>query len=433
MARPLREIVTMAGWLEKILRTILKHRSMASGSTVRTALAACGIAIVLVGPEHTLLAQNVPESMPGAAALSAEAGVDPFLVKGVPVDVTASTVTEARERGMTQGRVAAFRRMIDRMTMREAMAGLSMPTANQIVDLVQEFSVANERTSAVRYLAELTVRFDPNGVRAFLRGQNIAFAEIASRPLLVLPVLSEDPTQTALLWQDVNPWRDAWAKAVTHDGLVPMTLPLGDLEDIGLGSIDQVIAKDTDALMKLATKYGAAGVVIARADMVPESPQQISITLTEVRAIGAPWDGQFNTTLPVDLPQSEALAAKAAEAVRVIEDGWKQRNVLRFGEGGQITTLIPVTSLQDWLAIKARLVRVPVVERVELQAISKSLVQAVVAFAGDETQLQFALGQHDLELSQDGDMWMLRTPQPQAALPSVSDVQPPAADQASPQ
>ncbi|MSO98249.1 MAG: DUF2066 domain-containing protein [Rhodospirillaceae bacterium] len=418
----------MTGWLTKSLRTILKHRSMASSRAMHVALSLFSVVMVLQYPAPPVWAQAMPESAPASSAPAADAAIDPFLIKNVPVDVTAATVTEARDRGMTQGRVAAFRRMVERMTMREAMAGLSMPNATQIVDMVQEFSVANERSSAVRYLADLTVRFDPNAVRAFLRGQNMAFAEIASRPLLVLPVLSEDPAVAALLWQDASPWRAAWEKAATHDGLVPLTLPLGDLEDIGMLSIDQLIAKDTGALTQLAAKYGAAGVIIVRAEIAPESPQQLSVTLSELRPIGAPWDGQFNVQLSDNRPREESYAAAASEAVRAIEDGWKQRNVLRFGEGGRITALIPVTSLQDWLGIKARLVRVPVVERVDLQAMSKSLVQAEIAFAGDSTQLQFAMGQHDLELSQDGDMWMLRTPKPQNP-PGAEQTSPPAADQ----
>lgn len=374
----------------KILGNILKHRAMARRKAVRFLAVFLGLAVI---PGAAVIAQVPPPRL-----------IDPFQVREVPVDVTAATITEARERGLTEGRIGAFRSLVERMVQRESIAAVTMPPASQIIDMVLEFSVANERASAVRYLADLTVRFNPDAVRAFLRSQNVPFAETASKPMLIVPVLQEGGA--AQLWQDSNVWREAWAKIMPHDGLVPFVVPLGDLDDIGLLSVDQALAKDRAALDRIVSKYGAVGAVVAKATAANQS---ISMTLSEMRPLGAAWDGRANVALIPGQSRDDFFQAAALEAARVIEEGWKQRNILRFGEGGKLTALITVKSLQDWLSVKARLAQVPVVERVELQAISKNLVQAVIAFAGDQSQLQFALSQRDLDLSQDGDVWLLRS------------------------
>jgi hypothetical protein len=354
-----------------------------------------------------LLALFSPVCMAQESAPAVEATFDPFLVRNVPVDVTAASVTEARERGLTQGRVTAFRRLVERMTLRENWAAITAPDAVKIIDMVLEFSVANEKSSAVRYLADLSVRFDPAAIRAFLRAQNIPFAETASRPLIVVPLVQSGGG--VQLWQDDDPWRAAWAAILPHDGLIPIVLPLGDLADIGMLSADQAAVKDRDALMKLATKYGAVGAVIARAT---PSGDSLSIAVTELRALGEPFETLVTATIAGadEGAKAKAMSAAAIESLRPLEDRWKQQNTLRFGTGGTLTALIPVTSLQDWLAIKARLARVPVVEKVELEAISKVLVQVRIAYAGEDQQLQFAMSQNELDLKRDGDMWLLRAP-----------------------
>lgn len=386
------------------MRTILKHRPKASNQTRRAvALAGLAVGLVLAAPAA---GQTGPAS--DAAEVPRPTVVaDPFLVRGVPVDVTAGSVIEARERGLTQARVAAFRRLIERMTLRESWDAIVPPPTADIIDMVLEFSVANERSSAVRYLAELNVRFDPAAVRAFLRAQNVAFAETPSDPLVVLPLYQDGPAAAPELWQDTNPWREAWAASLPNGGLVPFLLPLGDLQDIALVSADQAAAAEREAVLKLADKYAADGVLIARAIAAGET--SLNVALTELRVLGEPWTGEVAVTLAADKPREEALKDAVAQAMRPIEDNWKQRHILRFGAGGRLTALIPVTGLQDWLSVKARLARVPVVERVDLEAISKTLVQVVVAYAGDEEQLQFAMKQYDLDLVRDGELWLLRS------------------------
>src|SRR5205814_1733011 len=96
-----------------------------------------------------------------------------FEARGVAVDVTAATVTEARERALIQGRVAGLRQMVEHLAPREELAKLPQLSTEEIIEMVQEFSLANERTSAVRYIAEMNVRYNPDAVRRVLRAAKI--------------------------------------------------------------------------------------------------------------------------------------------------------------------------------------------------------------------------------------------------------------------
>ena len=122
----------------------------------------------------------------GGAAYAQEPRV--FEVRDVAVDVTAASTNAAREKALALGERMAFARLLDRLTMRVDQSRLPDFSASEIAAYVQDFEVAEEKASAVRYLARLNFRFKAEDVRNFLIDRTIPFAETSSKPVLVLPV-----------------------------------------------------------------------------------------------------------------------------------------------------------------------------------------------------------------------------------------------------
>ena len=323
-----------------------------------------------------------------------------FEARGVPVDVTAATVTEARERALTQGRVEALRVMVEHVASPEEATKVPQLPANQIIDMVREFSLANERTSAVRYIAEMTVRFDPDAVRRLMRGAKIQFTEAASKPMVLLPVYVEGGK--AQLWEDGNPWREAWLRVKDRSALVPLVLPVGDA-DI---TVAQVQAKDRDALADLANRYDAAGVVIARA---AASGDSVSLAYTEVRGAAPPAEASVGFAAQAGQTHEEMLTAAATALAAAVADAWKKNNRFDLGVTTQLTALAPIKDLKDWVRIREHLKDVPLVRNVEVQALTRDRAQVTFRYAGDQARLESALAQQSLTLSQQGGVWILAT------------------------
>ena len=328
---------------------------------------------------------------------------DIFVAEAVPVDVTAATVTDARDRGLVQGRVNGLRKVLERLVARDDLARVPTLNSTQVIEMVRDFSIANERTSAVRYIAELTVRFDPAAVRRLLRGANIPFAETMSKPLVVVPVLSTAENRT-LLWDDNNPWRAAWLKAASVNGLVPLLAPGAEPKDLSAVSIDQAMAKDPSALATLASAYDAGGALVAMA--VVDGPA-IRVTLTAVRAGLA--NDELSATVSAASGQSrdDLFAAAARASVIAVEDNWRTRNSVTFGTVGQLTALVPIENLKDWLTVRDRLTGVPLIERIDLQAITRDRAQVTLYFSGERDQLRLAMSQRDLSLAQQNGVWVI--------------------------
>ena len=338
---------------------------------------------------------------------------DIFEVRGVPVDVTAETAAKAREQALAEGERAAFQRLLRRLTLKTDHSRLPNPSREEVSSYVRDFSVAQEKASAVRYIASLNVRFKAKEVRNLLQFHALPFAETTSKPLLILPVFHV--TGAYLLWDDPNPWREAWrARPRPVDSLVPLVVPRGDLADVATLGAEQAVGGDAQRIAAMAGRYGTTDTLVAIATVKPAAASQVSaIDVSMVRydpaSDRAPPKSPLTTFSPAAGETLEALLKRAVgELTEQLEDTWKRNNLLQFGNKAVMAVTIPVESLADWLAVRQKLSGVAVVDSVELVLISRDEIRANIHYLGEADQLASALQQADLRLSRDGDTWVLR-------------------------
>jgi hypothetical protein len=355
-------------WIRRLSRTLL-------------------LGILLVGPGLVLFAQD------------GRAGSHVFTVRGIRVDATAETAAAAREAAHAEGHVKAMEMLLARLLPRDELSLLRRLEASEILSYVQDFEVADERTSDVRYLASLTFRFKPGPVRELLRANGLRHAETRSKPLVVLPVFGAEGE--ARLWSEANLWWRAWAKRRRGDWLVPLVVPLGDLGDLAAIDAERALAGDAEAFGAIAQRYGAEDVLITQAVLLgdPESGQA-SLQVGTARL------GRYARQTIIDNHAQtpgqtlQEFLARAADAVDAeVQEGWKQSNLLRPGSQRSIAVTVPVTELADWLEVKRRLRGVAAVRRTEVIALSRSKTDVAITFVGEEQQLVLAMAQSDLNLS----------------------------------
>ena len=158
-----------------------------------------------------------------AAATPARAQeADPFSAT-VKVDATADTAAKARETARIDGQRRALAALAERLSGGGAAAKLPKLDDKAITDLVASFEVANERMSAVRYVADYTFHFRPAEVpagaaqrrhRARRRRRQRTPASRQSRWIAAITVSPGLPGGgRRVLWDDPNPWREAWDAA----------------------------------------------------------------------------------------------------------------------------------------------------------------------------------------------------------------------------
>lgn len=347
-----------------------------------------------------------------SAPLATARAADIYTVTDIRVDERASDEVSAKSNGIAKGQRDALRVLLERMTLRADHGRLPTATDEVVSRTLRDFAVSDEKFGGGRYLATLSVRFNPEQVRVILRAAGVPFAEVQSRPNLLLPVYQH--AGTTVLWDEPNPWFDAWLRREMPVGLVPLILPLRDLSDISEISADQAIAGEDGRLQAIAEKYNAFGTVVAlvqpTVDPVTNVPTLELVTATHLR--GEPARVLTRTVRGSEGEEMEALFDTAAgEMIVDLEEAWKRDNLEQPGSQQQIRVVVPITRLSQWLDVKRKMSSVPSVKELTVARLSVREAEVDVKFLGQPEQLRRALAQKDLDMTYavDKNAWVVRS------------------------
>src|SRR5581483_10215917 len=138
-----------------------------------------------------------------------------FTVSGVHVDATAASSGEALNLAVAQGRPRAWQILYRRLTREQDWPRQPALDGAALLRLSRGYSIANERRSTTRYVADVTYNFNPEAVARILQSAGIAFTTATPKHILIVPMAPAFST---------GPWAQALATPSLHDSAVPFTV-----------------------------------------------------------------------------------------------------------------------------------------------------------------------------------------------------------------
>jgi len=347
-----------------------------------------------------------------SAPLETARAADIYTVTDIRVDERANDEVSAKSTGIAKGQRDALRLLLERMTLRADHDRVPEVTDEVVSQALRDFAVSDEKFGGGRYLATLSVRFRPEEVRDILRAVAVPFAEVQSRPNLLLPVYQS--AGSTLIWDEPNPWFDTWLQRELPKGLVPLVLPLRDLSDISEISADQAIAGESVRLQAIADKYSAFGTIVAVVQ--PSTDPVTSVPILDVVMTtylpGEPARVVNRTVRGKEDEELEAILQTAAsELVVELEEAWKRDNLEQPGSQQQIRVFVPITRLGEWLDVKRKMASVPSVKDLVVARLSVREAEVDLTFLGQPDQLRRALAQKDLDMTYaiEKNAWVVRS------------------------
>lgn len=347
-----------------------------------------------------LLAAVLTIAAPGAGAAPAV-----YTVARMEVDATAKDAVTAKEQGLAKAQQRALRIVLSRVAPFASQDRLPQVDDALVQDLLDSLAVRRETNSATRYIASLDFAFRPDAVRALLSGYGMAVIDEQAPPIKLLPVLVIDG-QVASGPRDV--WSAAWAALDLAHALAPVDL-LRPQSDLGKPDIDRIFAGDEAGFQALRRQYAADSLLLA----VAELSTQDGVLVT--RLYGGDAAG------PIDLVRKDRLlgsepastAATAARiALRILESRWKLS--LAGGSDGQagtgeisVAVAVEFSGLREWQAIRSRLLAVPGVRGLTVQALTARSATVAFRYTGSAERLTQQLASRQLALEQRGGTWVL--------------------------
>lgn len=346
----------------------------------------------------------------GLAAASAALAGSPFEITGVRIDAYGANATKAQEQAIRGGTLDATYQLLDRLTLPSDRLALDPPliiTEDVAEQLVAGIEIANEKRSRSRYLGDLSVTFDAQSVRSFLRAHNLPFVESQAASVLIVPIWQNAEGQSVLSTD--NPFAKVLTRPGFQNHLVPLKLAKEnadmDEEETSLKAW-QLANLDADLLSAMAAEAGVKDIIMATTKKAGPSSvriraQRIRIGETGVESIEDM--GSFEGVAPSSARQSQwlaqALFLAADKIAQVLDTNWKHQAIVRDDMRQSVRLTALYNNLSQWQRLRDALGGMALVEEARLDALSYDGALLTLNYIGSEEQLARRLAQKGIILS----------------------------------
>ena len=323
-----------------------------------------------------------------------------YAVHNIHVDITAENATKAKENGIADAQEKAFYKLLNRLTLVKDLDSLPVLSTEDILNLVRDFSVSNEKTSSVRYIADVDVQFDPDAIQSFFQDNRVPYVNAIAGKSLIFPLYRDLQTNEILLWKSTNPWSKVLSKAATSSNLVPFVVPFGDVDDMGIIN-EENFEKDLK-IDPLLQRYNCKHALVAELTL-SQDENVVQVVVKPFQNSKIDFD-VIEITEPIDAPMPEVLKRTADRVVYSLEQSWREKNAVRFDDPVQIEIAVQIKNLTEWLEIRKQLDKISVIKQYIIKSLSPQKAEIEVFYVGELDNMKSILQKEELFLieTQDG-------------------------------
>lgn len=315
----------------------------------------------------------------------------------ISVDVTAATASAARETAMNEANRQAVMTVARRLTTAEGASVLNHLNNNQILNFIKEVTVGEEKVSDIRYIANLKITINAEIIKAYLSEKNAPVAIVEESTIIIIPTFREFATDTPLLWEENNPWLQAWNTNAQTSGPVKI-LPLGNTYANSITAA-QALQMNGIALDGIAAGEQTPNLYIA--DAIYDGIDGLDVTLYA-------YKNGSQETVKIPGSRGEQLFNDAVRKVKETLLAKVQRQSQTVSQSSsEITVLFAFNALRDWMKVQQALKNTAGVDSLTIDALGAGKVQFKLRFTGGEDRLLHHLRDKNLNLKPYGSFYNL--------------------------
>lgn len=182
----------------------------------------------------------------------------------VHVDVIAKTVTEAKKKAMAKAVRDGINEVVLRISTNKSVEEINKLTDNQLEHFITGIMVLMEKTSDVRYMADLRISVDGDILRAYLKENDLPLVFAEEKNILAIPVM-EDKEGNLDLWGDENSWQKMFREyGSLHKGRINIIIIDKNLGNISMVKVNRLFELTDAEYKELASFNHVDGIYVLK-------------------------------------------------------------------------------------------------------------------------------------------------------------------------
>lgn len=309
---------------------------------------------------------------------SLSARADLFRVE-VPVAVEADSAVIAKEKAFNEAADKAFTLLMERLVLSGDAAAVAA-SPEERARLVQGFSVAGEKTTPTKYMANVSVQFKPKEVQEFMKEKGLIFSAKMPPKFVFVPLFRDG--SLAQVFDETNPLFQSVKTTSPSTSIHQFVVPTGDLEDMAIATPMVLMGSDMSALNPLMQKYGVSEALVMRVSKNGNIYKVETVAYPAVESSGA------NVVFAVSSSSTDMqgiMAQIVKKATTEMEKKWKAYQSKSGGKQSELVVILPINGLSEWTVLEKRLKGLPFLDTMTVQALHQNKVFVKIV-SGEEIE-----------------------------------------------
>lgn len=302
---------------------------------------------------------------------------DFYQVPEIAVQATALSAKEAKSQALEQAQKQAFQILMRRLVGKQNPFVEKLPAPNDLVVMVQDLSLKNEKNTPTDYWAQVDVQFKKQAVMDFLSAQKIPFLRQDPPVLMVVPVFKVRDTWVGL--EETNPLFRFLNEQNRLSDFYELKLLSGDLDEIVV--VNRSLKKgDISELNIFLPRYEAQGILLVKAEQVGENNWRLT---GEVYTNGAVQQQQ----VAFDWYQGYSLETGWAQLLKQMEKETRAQQAALSDNRHTYYARLNEPSLRAWVQDKNRLESLKFIKDFMLQGVFNHQMLVSFSYTGTPEEL----------------------------------------------
>lgn len=318
----------------------------------------------------------------------------------VYVDVTAESAAEAKEQAMTQANRTAFNTVARKITTSDTYASLAEMSDDQILNFVKEVSIKSEKSSNVRYMANLRVSVNDELLKQYMAEKSITPAIVSASNILIIPTFREFKTDTPMLWEADNIWRKAWEEEVNkEDDIVKFSSIIPNGSNYASLDVKKALNLNKSAMEQVAFNNSTSDIYVA--DAVYNGIEGITVNIISYQ------DGSTEVVEVYGDRSPQLLINAIGEVRKAIINKLKNQSIIENTQRNKATAIYDYRTMTEWVKIEKALREVERINDIKIIAMTSGKVQFEIDYTGSFQKLEQKLAVKGFALTPHGEIYLL--------------------------